>query len=153
LANQVRRPRVVGGASNDGIMEIQLSMLGVIVRDMPAALKFYRQLGLDIPAAHDAKPFVIHRMGNGVSIFLDTVFAARYDREHALPAGGGYGSMFEFYLGDDAAVDAKYEELLASGYHGRLAPEQTYGPYAAMVDDPDGNVVLLTSDNPEKGAA
>jgi uncharacterized glyoxalase superfamily protein PhnB len=134
-------------------MEIQLSMLGVIVRDMPAALKFYRQLGLDIPAAHDAKPFVIHRMGNGVSIFFDTVFAARYDREHALPAGGGYGSMFEFYLGDDAAVDAKYEELVASGYHGRLAPEQTYGPYAAMVDDPDGNVVLLTSDNPEKGAA
>ena len=27
-----------------------------------------------------------------------------------------------------------------------MAPEQTDGPYAAMVDDPDGNVVLLTSD-------
>jgi hypothetical protein len=25
--------------------------------------------------------------------------------------------------------------------------QRSSGPYAAMVDDPDGNVVLLTSDN------
>ncbi|MDQ1551479.1 MAG: hypothetical protein QOD50_901 [Actinomycetota bacterium] len=137
-------------AAQDGEMEIQLSMLGVIVRDMPAALRFYRLLGLDIPASEDEKRFVIHRMGSGVSIFFDTVFAARYDAEHRLPARGGYGSLFEFYLGDDASVDAKYRELTDSGYHGRMAPEQTSGPYAAMVDDPDGNVVLLTSDNPDK---
>jgi catechol 2,3-dioxygenase-like lactoylglutathione lyase family enzyme len=128
-------------------MEIQLSMLGVIVRDMPQALRFYRMLGLDIPATEDDKRFVIHRMATGVSIFFDTVFAAHYDGDHRLPADGGYASMFEFYLGDDASVDAKYRELTAAGYHGRLAPEQTSGPYAAMVDDPDGNVVLLTSDN------
>lgn len=47
-------------------MEIQLSMLGVIVRDMPAALRFYRLLGLDMPASEDEKPFVMHRMGTGV---------------------------------------------------------------------------------------
>jgi catechol 2,3-dioxygenase-like lactoylglutathione lyase family enzyme len=128
-------------------MEIQLSMLGVIVHDMPTALKFYRRLGLDIPADEDDKRFVIHRMGTGVSIFFDTVFAAHYDAEYATPAAGGYGSMFEFYLGDDASVDAKYRELTTAGYHGRLAPQQTSGPYAAMVDDPDGNVVLLTSDD------
>lgn len=131
-------------------MEIQLSMLGVIVRDMPAALRFYRLVGLDIPATEDDKRFVLHRMGSGVSIFFDTVFAGRYDPEHTLPNGGGYGSMFEFYLGDDASVDAKFSELTAAGYHGRMAPEQTSGPYAAMVDDPDGNVVLLTSDDPGK---
>ena len=28
-----------------------------------------------------------------------------------------------------------------------MSPEQTSGPYAAMVDDPDGHVVLLTSDD------
>ena len=89
-------------------MEIQLSMLGVIVSDMKAALRFYRLLGLDIPGSDDEKPFVIHRMASGVSIFFDTVFAARYDARHVLPAGGGYGSLFEFYLGDDSAVDAKY---------------------------------------------
>lgn len=126
-------------------------MLGVIVRDMRAALRFYRLVGLDIPETEDEKPFVMHRMGNGVSIFFDTVFAARYDPEHILPVGAGYGSLYEFYLGEDAAVDAKYAELTAGGYHGRMAPERTSGPYAAMVDDPDGNVVLLTSDDPTAG--
>jgi predicted enzyme related to lactoylglutathione lyase len=128
-------------------MEIQLSMLGVIVSDMAAALRFYRLVGLDIPATEDAKPFVMHRMGSGVSIFFDTVFARRYDPDHAMPGGRGYRTMFEFYLGDDDAVDAKYAELTAAGYHGRMTPQRTTGPYAAMVDDPDGNVVLLTSDN------
>ena len=128
-------------------MEIQLSMLGVIVSDMPTALRFYRLLGLDIPATEDEKPFVLHRMGSGVTLFFDTVFARRYDPAHTRPAPGGYQALLEFYLGDDRAVDAKYAELTDAGYHGRMAPEQTSGPYAAMVDDPDGNVVLLTSDD------
>jgi predicted lactoylglutathione lyase len=139
----------LGGSAQNEAMEIQLSMLGVIVRDMPAALKFYRLVGLDIPRDEDTKRFVIHRMGTGVSIFFDTVFAAHYDGEYRAPATGGYGSMFEFYLGDDASVDAKYAELTAAGYHGRMTPVQTSGPYAGMVDDPDGNVVLLTSDDQE----
>jgi len=128
-------------------MEIQLSMLGIIVRDMPTALRFYRMLGLEIPADQDDKPFVMHRMASGVSLFFDTVFAARYDPDHAVPSGAGYRSLFEFYLGDDSAVEATYTRLTAAGYHGRMEPEQTSGPYAAMVDDPDGNVVLLTSDD------
>ena len=127
-------------------MEIQLSMLGIIVADMPAALRFYRLVGLDIPASADEKRFVLHRMGSGVTLFFDTVFARTYDAEHVRPTAG-YGSLLEFYLGGDAAVDAKYTELTDAGYHGRMSPERTFGPYAAMVEDPDGNVVLLTSDD------
>jgi predicted lactoylglutathione lyase len=128
-------------------MEIQLNMLGVVVSDMAAALRFYRLLGLEIPATEDDKPFVLHRMGSGVTIFFDTVFADRYDQDHVMPSRAGYRTLFEFYLGDDEAVDAKYAQLTEAGYHGRMPPEQTTGPYAAMVDDPDGNVVLLTSDD------
>ncbi|WP_028050401.1 VOC family protein [Cellulomonas sp. URHD0024] len=128
-------------------MEIQLTMVGLVVSDMPTALRFYRLLGLDIPAGEDDKPFVLHRMGSGVTLFFDTVFTARHDAGHARPARGSYQTLLEFYLGDDAAVDATYAELTAAGYHGRMAPEQTNAPYAAMVDDPDGNVVLLTSDD------
>ena len=127
-------------------MEIQLTMLGVMVSDMPAALRFYRLLGLDIPAAEDEKPFVLHRMGSGVTLFFDTVFAQRYDPHHEPPLAG-YRTLLEFYLGADAAVDAKYGQLTEAGYHGRMMPQQTIGPYAGMVEDPDGNVILLTSDN------
>jgi ABC-type Na+ transport system ATPase subunit NatA len=125
----------------------------LVIVDEPTAgldpeerLRFYRLLGLDIPAEADEQPFVIHRMGSGVSLFFDTVFARTFDPDHRLPEGAGYSSLFEFYLGDDAGVDARYAELVAAGYHGRMAPAQTQGPYAAMVDDPDGHVILLTSD-------
>jgi hypothetical protein len=53
-------------------------------------------------------------------------------------------------------VEAKWQELTAAGYAGRLPPTRTAGPFAAMVDDPDGNVVLLTSDeaaSPEQRAS
>ena len=96
----------MGTTPNVGAMTVQLSMLGIVVGDMPAALRFYRLLGLDIPAEADEQPFVIHRMDSGVSLFFDTVFARTFDPDHRLPEGAGYSSLFEFYLGDDAGVDA-----------------------------------------------
>ena len=125
-------------------MSFQLSMLGLIVNDMSAALEFYRRLGLDIPEAADEQPFVQLRMESGVTIFWDTFFAGRHypDME---PARGGSRVMLEFFLEDEAAVEAKFEELTGYGYPGPMTPEQTVGPYAAMVENPDGNIVLLTA--------
>ncbi len=124
-------------------MTVQLSMVGLMVKDMAASLAFYRQIGLEIPAGEENKPFVLFRMESGVTLFWDTVFADTYDPNRTRPAGG-YQVMLEFFLADNDAVDAKYAELMAASYHGRLAPVQTNGPYAAMVDDPDGNVALIT---------
>jgi hypothetical protein len=36
--------------------------------------------------------------------------------------------------------------LTNAGYRGRMPPTKTAGPFAAMIEDPDGNVVLVTSD-------
>ena len=72
----------MGTTSNVGVMTVQLSMLGIVVGDMPTALRFYRLLGLDIPAGADEQPFVIHRMDSGVSLFFDTVFARTFDPDH-----------------------------------------------------------------------
>jgi predicted lactoylglutathione lyase len=125
-------------------VSLELSMVGLMVRDMAASLEFYRRLGIEIPKGAETKPFVQKRMESGVSIFWDTVFADKYDPEREAPEGG-YRVMLEFLLEDEGAVDAKYEEMTRHGYGGRLAPVQTGGPYATMVDDPDGNVVLLTA--------
>lgn len=126
-------------------MEIQLSMLILEVRDLDASIAFYRELGLDVPEPTTGRPVVIHRMGSGVSLLLTTSFAATHDPAWSRPAGG-YQQLLEFYVGENAAVDEKWAELVAAGHPGRMPPTQTAGPYAAMVDDPDGNVVLLTSD-------
>jgi predicted lactoylglutathione lyase len=126
-------------------MEMQLSMVVLEVSDLEASIRFYRRLGLDIPDPDAERPMVIHRMGSGVSLLLMKGFASAYDPEWSPPAGG-YAQMLEFYVGEDAAVDSTFDDLVSAGYHGRMGPTQTVGPYAAMVDDPDGNVILLTSD-------
>ena len=126
-------------------MEIQLSMLILEVRDLAASIAFYRDLGLDVPDPVPERSVVLHRMGSGVTLLLTTSFAATYDPAWTRPAGG-YQQLIEFYVGEDAAVDQRWADLVAAGHPSRMPPTQTAGPYAAMVDDPDGNVVLLTSD-------
>lgn len=125
-------------------MSLELSMVGLVVEDISASLEFYRRLGVDIPASADGERFVMHRMESGVTVFWDTVFARTYDPDREKPEGG-YRIMLEFFLEDNDAVDAKYSEMVAHGYHGRSAPQQTTGPYAAMIDDPDGNMILITA--------
>ncbi|HSJ83028.1 MAG TPA: VOC family protein [Acidimicrobiia bacterium] len=125
-------------------MSFQLSMVGLIVADMGPALEFYRRLGIDIPLGAEEKPFVQVQMESGVTIFWDTFFAKRHYPDMEPPKGGSR-VMLEFFLADEAAVDAKFEELVGLGYPGPMAPEQTVGPYAAMIEDPDGNIVLLTA--------
>jgi len=126
-------------------MDIQLSMVVLEVRDLQASIAFYRLLGLDMPEPGSDRPVVAHRMPSGVTLLLTTDFAARYDADWRRPAGG-YQQLLEFYVGADVEVTRTWVRLTEAGYGRRMPPTQTSGPFAAMVDDPDGNVILLTSD-------
>ena len=54
--------------------------------------------------------------------------------------------MLEFYLETQEALDAKYAELVGHGYEGHCAPyDVTPELRFAMVDDPDGNTILLSA--------
>jgi catechol 2,3-dioxygenase-like lactoylglutathione lyase family enzyme len=135
-------------------MPLELYMVGLIVRDMPAALAFYRRLGLAIPADSDTKPHVQIKMG-ALTFFLDAQ-PGRWDPEfgaqpHPQPAppANQYPLVLEFYLKEPAALDAKYAELTGCGYEGFRQPYLTpFGMYFAMVRDPDGNTILLSADAP-----
>ena len=126
-------------------MEIQLAMVVLEVRDLDASIEFYRRVGLDLPDPVDGRPLIVHRMSSGVSLLLTTTFASRYDPNFVRPVSG-YQQLLEFFVGEDAEVQKAWSALTEAGYHGRMPPTKTAGPYAAMVDDPDGNVILLTSD-------
>jgi predicted lactoylglutathione lyase len=127
-------------------MGIQLGMIALEVRDLQRSIEFYRLLGLQIPDPFPDRPVSVYRMDSGVSLILAEGFAAAADPDWARPEGDGYQIFMEFFVGDDAAVDAEWEKLTSAGHHGRRAPAKTVGPYAAMIDDPDGNVVLISSD-------
>ena len=78
-------------------------------------------------------------------MLLTTSFAATHDPAWNRPARG-YQQLLEFYVEENAVVDQRWADLVAAGHPSRMPPMQTAGPYAAMVEDPDGNVVLRTSD-------
>jgi uncharacterized glyoxalase superfamily protein PhnB len=134
-------------------MALELYMLGLIVQDMPTALTFYRRLGLDIPDGSETQSHVEIKMGNGMTFFLDSKpkrwdpgFGKQSDPQPSA-AGDRYSVVLEFYLKDQAALEAKYAELIDYGYQGFREPYATsFGMYFAMVKDPDGNTILLSAD-------
>jgi predicted lactoylglutathione lyase len=129
-------------------MPIQLAMVGLVVADMRRSLDFYRQLGLDIPAEADERRFVMHRMASGITIFFDAVFFPENDPDRRPAERGSYNVALEFYAGTREAVDALHRTLVELGHPSRREPWKSAGPYAAVVEDPDGNPILITAEDP-----
>jgi uncharacterized glyoxalase superfamily protein PhnB len=134
-------------------MALELYMLGLIVQDMGKSLEFYRRLGLAIPEGSEAMTHVEVKMGSGLTFFLDSR-PSRWDPDYVKKddsgvseATQGYRSILEFYLQTQEAVEAKYAELTDLGYQGYRTPYATaFGMCFAMVNDPDGNIILLSGD-------
>lgn len=132
---------------------LELFMIGLPVKDMRKSLAFYRQLGLDIPEGSEELTHVEVKMG-ALTFFLDANparwdprFVQKNESEHP-EVPDHYPFLLEFYLKNEARVKAKYGELTRSGYRGSRAPYPLppIGMCFAMVNDPDGNTILLSGD-------
>ena len=131
-------------------MALELYMLGLIVQDMSGSLEFYRRLGLAIPEGSEEQTHVSVKMGSGLTFFLDSNpsrWDPRFVRSNDPGSADSYRSILEFYLKTQDAVDAKYAELTSLGYQSYRPPYETsFGMYFAMINDPDGNIILLSGD-------
>ena len=85
-------------------------------------------------------------MDSGVSLVLAEGFAAAADPGWTRPEGTATRSSWSSSSATTRRSTPSGRSSRRPGYHGRTAPAKTVGPYAAMVDDPDGNVVLISSD-------
>jgi catechol 2,3-dioxygenase-like lactoylglutathione lyase family enzyme len=129
---------------------LELNMIGLLVEDMDRALAFYRHLGLSLPGNADGRTRIEVRMGE-MAFFLDSHLNC-WDPDYA-PARPGLGqtinhypSVLEFDLETTDAVDRKYAELVRLGYEGFRNPHDTsFGMRFALIKDPDGNTIVLSS--------
>jgi catechol 2,3-dioxygenase-like lactoylglutathione lyase family enzyme len=125
-------------------MKPQLDMLGLVVRDMAAALAFYRRLGLEIADGAESEAHVEATLPGGLRVAWDTVEVMQSFDPGWAPAGGGAAFSLAFLVDSPAEVDTLYAELTGAGYAGHLEPwDAFWGQRYAVVKDPDGNDVAL----------
>lgn len=122
----------------------RFTMVVALIEDLPRSLAFYRRLGVAFPPDAEQRTDVQVPIGDSHQLVLTTQFV-RNDPDRRPPSGGSR-IMLEFFVDSQAEVDAKYAELTAAGYHGRREPWLTsFDAYMCLVDDPDGNTVLVTA--------
>lgn len=124
-------------------MAIQLDMIGIVVRDMAAALRFYRLLGLEIPEGREGESYVEAATRDGLRISWNHIdMVKRIDPDWVEPAGQRIG--LAFLCDSPAEVDRRYAEIVAQGYRGHKEPwDAFWGQRYAIVLDPDGNALDL----------
>jgi hypothetical protein len=102
-------------------------------------LEFYRRLGVAFPERSEGQPHVEVKMNGDLTFFLN--------ERGRLQELDNTRVILEFYLKERAAVDAKYNELIGFGYESYHAPYvASIGMYFALINDPNGNTVLLSAD-------
>lgn len=120
-------------------MALELYMVGLIARDIEKSVEFYRRLGVGFPEELEGKTHVGVKMSGDLT-FLVNARGRLEEMDNARV-------FLEFYLKERAAVDTKYNELVSYGYESFHAPYvASIGMYFALVNDPDGNTVLLSAD-------
>lgn len=122
----------------------RFTMVVLLIEDLPRSLAFYRRLGVEFPGDADERTDIQVPIGDDHQLVLTTTFV-RNDPDRQ-PPNGGSRIVLGFFVDSNAAVDAKFFELTEAGYRGRREPFLTsFGAYMCMVDDPDGNTVLVTA--------
>lgn len=121
-------------------------MVVVYARDLQRSIDFYRLVGLDVSDPHPERPVAAWKEGDAIRLIITTdPVAQRFDANWVRPERGGYQQVVEFFVENDAAVDAAWQRLTAAGYKGTSSPGYLLKPYATMVEDPDGNALRRRS--------
>jgi uncharacterized glyoxalase superfamily protein PhnB len=121
----------------------KLAAIGIVTRDMRAAVRFYRELGVDGADPEDGADHHETTLPSGVRLMWDTVeLMQKLDPEWEEPRGHRMALAFE--CESPADVDATYARVIEAGFRGKTEPYDAFwGQRYATVRDPDGNGVDL----------
>lgn len=128
---------------------MKLDAISIITADMPAAVRFYSALGLQLLSGGPDAPHTEFSSG-GIRVLLDTEeVVLGIDPEWTRPSGGQAMSL-AFDCSSPAAVDSTFAQLTSPGTEGGpiagVANEPWdafWGQRYAVITDPDGNTVDL----------
>jgi uncharacterized glyoxalase superfamily protein PhnB len=121
----------------------KLAALGIVAQDIPASVRFYRELGVDVADPEGAEDHHEATLPNGLRLMWDTVEMMRkLDPEWQAPQGHAMALAFECDSPDD--VNATYARVTQAGFQGKTEPfDAFWGQRYATLLDPDDNAVDL----------
>lgn len=133
-------------------MTLSFDFIGIVARDVPASVRFYRLLGIEIPEGAELEPHVEVTLPNGMRLGWDSLETIRSFDESYEPPTGSHHVAFAFQAGNAAEVDETFVRLTGAGYVGRVAPwDAFWGQRYATIIDPDGNAIDLYASLAEQG--
>ena len=120
-----------------------LAAIGLVSRDVPASIRFYRLLGVAFPEPKGDGDHVEATLPSGIRLMLDSVeLIMKLDPAWSEPTGHRMGLAFE--CASVAEVDEVHRKMVDAGYASKTRPHDAFwGQRYAQVVDPDGNVVDL----------
>lgn len=138
-----------------------LNQIDLVVRDMDAAIAFYRALGVDIPEAAiwrtaTGAHHVDLTMPGGLIVHFDSAALAQvYDRGWREPSGTGTRNVLSFKVSSREEVDRIHDRLTGLGHPSAQPPYDAFwGSRYAIVEDPDGNHIgLMSASDPSRRTA
>ncbi len=118
-----------------------LDAIGIVVKDVEVAARFYRLLGLDF--AEGGGDHIEATAPGGLRVMLDALdLIKRTTPEWTEPAGNRI--VLAFLCESSADVDLTFARITEAGYAAKTAPwDAFWGQRYAQVVDPDGNLIDL----------
>ncbi len=142
-------------------MKPDLNQVDLVVRDMDAAIAFYRALGVEIPEAAIWRTSTgVHHvditMPGGMVLHFDSPALTRfYNKGWREPSGTGTRNVLTFKVSSREEVDTLHAKLTGLGHRSSQPPYDTFwGARYAIIEDPDGNHIgVMSTPDPSRRSA
>jgi lactoylglutathione lyase len=126
---------------------MKLDGFGIFVKDMPAMIRFYRDvLGFEIKEDENTTNVYLEKDGTLFLLYRRTDFEKM--TRHAFNYADGINGHYEIALGveDYAAVDRTWQEVTGKGAVSVLEPTtEPWGQRTCYIADPEGNLIEIGS--------
>jgi len=128
---------------------MRLDGFGLLVNDMPAMIRFYRDiLGFEIREAEDAVNVYLIKDGTLFMLYERKNFEEMTSRRYEYIKGLNGHFEIALYVDSFAEVDQEYKRLTALGARSVLEPTtEPWGQRTCYVADPEGNLIEIGSFN------
>ena len=126
---------------------MKLDGFGIMVNDMAAMIRFYRDvLGFEIKEDENTSNVFLEKDGTLFLLYRRSDFEKMTDRTFSYCSGINGHYEIALSVENYAEVDKAYEAVVAAGAQGIMEPvTEPWGQRTCYIDDPEGNLVEIGS--------